>query len=169
MPTSHTACAALHCLCCSFSKRTPATQGFGKPEHNGEQCILTAEPLFSRCGSFLSGFTPSALPYVQYVFWSDTCCCCPVLCVGTPDLFGSSGDGVHCSPGRTHGGLLTVQSLHDYRWRVQVQSQAPDTPEPVRRALVRWTIALPYTMRCHLMDYKPGSGAFHVFLPVVML
>ena len=45
---------------------------------------------------------------------------------------------------------------------LQVQSQAPDTPVHVRRALVRWTIALPYTMRCHLMDYKPGSGAAHV-------
>lgn len=34
-----------------------------------------------------------------------------------------------------------------------------------RKFILRWTIALPYVMRTHLIDYKPGSDSLEELLP----
>jgi hypothetical protein len=44
------------------------------------------------------------------------------------------------------------------------QAFAPGAPLPQRMALLRWTIALPYVMRAHLLDYKPGSDSLDELL-----
>jgi hypothetical protein len=41
---------------------------------------------------------------------------------------------------------------------------ATDAPIPMRKLLLRWVIALPYLMRSHLMDYKPGCDSLEHLL-----
>jgi hypothetical protein len=44
------------------------------------------------------------------------------------------------------------------------QAYAHDAPLPMRKLILRWIIALPYLMRSHLVDYKPGSDSLeHLF------
>lgn len=44
------------------------------------------------------------------------------------------------------------------------QGYAHDAPLPMRKLLLRWIIALPYLMRSHLADYKPGSDSLEHLL-----
>jgi predicted membrane chloride channel (bestrophin family) len=44
------------------------------------------------------------------------------------------------------------------------QGYAYDAPIPVRKLLLRWIIALPYLVRSHLMDYKPGCDSLEHLL-----
>ena len=46
----------------------------------------------------------------------------------------------------------------------RAQAYLPNAPPPVRAALLRWTIALPYLMRSHLMSYAPGSDSLEALL-----
>ena len=46
----------------------------------------------------------------------------------------------------------------------RAQAYLPDAPPLVRAALLRWTIALPYLMRSHLMSYAPGSDSLETLL-----
>ena len=41
---------------------------------------------------------------------------------------------------------------------------SPDCPLHLRKALMRWTITLPYVMRTHLLDYEPGVDALEELL-----
>ena len=44
------------------------------------------------------------------------------------------------------------------------QGYAHDAPLPMRKLILRWIIALPYLMRSHLADYKPGSDSLEHLL-----
>lgn len=46
----------------------------------------------------------------------------------------------------------------------KTQAYVPDMPVNMRQLIVRWAIALPYAMRTHLLDYKPGSDALQELL-----
>jgi hypothetical protein len=41
---------------------------------------------------------------------------------------------------------------------------AHDATIPMRKFLLRWVIALPYLMRSHLVDYKPGCDSLEHLL-----
>lgn len=47
----------------------------------------------------------------------------------------------------------------------KLQAYAPDAPVNTRKLVLRWVIALPYVMRTHLVDYKPGSDSLEELLP----
>ena len=40
----------------------------------------------------------------------------------------------------------------------------PECPLHLRKALMRWTITLPYVMRTHLLNYEPGTDALEELL-----
>ena len=40
----------------------------------------------------------------------------------------------------------------------------PDAPPEVRAMILRWTCALPYLMRSHLLHYKTGSDSLQELL-----
>ena len=46
----------------------------------------------------------------------------------------------------------------------KTQAYAPAMPVHTRKLILRWTIALPYVMRTHLVDYKPGSDSLEELL-----
>jgi predicted membrane chloride channel (bestrophin family) len=47
---------------------------------------------------------------------------------------------------------------------LKISTWCPDAPVPLRKAFLRWTIALPYVMRAHLLDYVQGSEALDKLL-----
>lgn len=61
-------------------------------------------------------------------------------------------------------GRLILGVLGD-GWLMCMQAHAsPDCPLHLRKALMRWTITLPYVMRTHLLDYEPGVDALEELL-----
>jgi predicted membrane chloride channel (bestrophin family) len=44
------------------------------------------------------------------------------------------------------------------------QAYARDAPLPVRKLILRWIVAMPYLMRSHLADYKPGCDSLEHLL-----
>lgn len=47
----------------------------------------------------------------------------------------------------------------------KLQAYAPEMPMSSRKLILRWVIVLPYAMRTHLVDYKPGSDSLEELLP----
>jgi ion channel-forming bestrophin family protein len=44
------------------------------------------------------------------------------------------------------------------------QALCRNAPDNLRKAILRWTIALPYAMRTHLTNYKPGADSLELLL-----
>ena len=70
--------------------------------------------------------------------------------------------------GRMRAARTAWESVYTWcrSFLVRAQAYAPDCDIAMRRLLLRWTIALPYLMRSHLSDYKPGSDALQHLLTV---
>ena len=47
---------------------------------------------------------------------------------------------------------------------MRLQAYKHDMPISLRQFMLRWTIALPYLMRSHLSDYRPGCDSIEDLL-----
>ena len=47
-------------------------------------------------------------------------------------------------------------NLHCFQFIGKAQAYLHDTDVSTRKMILRWTIALPYLLRSHLLNYKPG-------------
>jgi hypothetical protein len=55
-------------------------------------------------------------------------------------------------------------NVYCFNFIVQAQAYLPHARANTRKMLLRWTIALPYLLRSHLLNYKPGSDSLEELL-----
>jgi hypothetical protein len=55
-------------------------------------------------------------------------------------------------------------NVYCFNFIIKSQTYLHDAPLAVRQMLLRWTIALPYLLRSHVLDYKPGADSLEELL-----
>jgi hypothetical protein len=74
--------------------------------------------------------------------------------------------GICCSASVLHAARTQWGAVYTWcrTFLMRIQAYAHGMPLPMRQLFLRWTIALPYLMRSHLSDYRPGSDSIETLL-----